>query len=214
MEFATDQHFVEMCDAEIAKVDTEMSSRGVQQLGSKEETSYQTLLASAPKGPFGSAMDWNLLSLVEGFEIDLQSGDLDLFTPIPGDWRSLAAPVFSASFIGQTEYRPSAHGGLLTLRIDRTVTHSPIRRNGRRTGPTGVPELTIRRMRIAGPPPIAKSSPSDVVKTFGHPLDVHVGLGPNTIGCTVKTEATGTLLLAFDSPLTLHTGDLLQIVVQ
>ena len=213
IEVAAEQHFVELCDSEIIKVEVALSKR-VNSFAITPPSGILSLASSGDTGGLKQAFNWDLLNQTEGYSVDLQNGDLDLTTPIPGTWRSLTAPVFSATFVGRTEFKPTAHGGLLTLRIDRTITLSPIHSYRHRAGATGGQQLVIRTIRVAGPPPTSEPGAAGATKASARPLDVHVSLGPNPVGCTVVREPTGTLLLTFVSPLTLLTGDLLQVEVQ
>jgi hypothetical protein len=211
IEIATEQQFAERCDAEITRVEAELQRRANVRHAAMPDLYLHWILPAEGSVGLKQAADWDLLSSIEGFSINLQSGELNLTTPIPGNWRALSAPVFSATFVGRTEFKPTAHGGALTLRIGRTITLSPIRSYLHRAGATGGVQLIIRTMRVAGPPPISDLGGND---TSPRALDVRVSLGPNPVGCTVTREASGTLLLSFASPLTLLTGDLLQVNVQ
>jgi len=217
IEIATEQQFSERCESAITKLEDEIGKRGAvpQAVSPTPGSPASQLLLSTESDGLKQAAGWEILEKLEGYGIDLQSGELNLYTPIPGTWRSLSAPVFSATFVGRVEFKPTAHGGTLTLRIDRTITLSPVRTYRHRAGATGGPELTIRTMRIAGPPPayfVAPTVPGNP-KQGVRLIDVHVSLGLNPIGCTYRLEPSGTLLITFTSPLTLAAGDLLQIEV-
>ena|GEM_PF-3520882 len=209
VEVATDERFARRCAAAQIVVVEEIKRRGLSEVA----PGGASAINDAGKGPNGVGLRladmWTVLRAVEGFSLNLLTGDLALTTPIPGSWRGLSAPVFAATFTGWLEFFPTAHGGKLTLRIDRTITLTPVRSFRRRTGSSGAPQLSIGKLRIAAPPPIVGAPVTDGPRE----PQVHVSVGPNPIGCTVKLEEGSVLALTFATPLTLQTGDILQVEV-
>ncbi len=170
-----------------------------------------TVAASAPlSADIAPARVWDQLLGIEGFGLDLQESELQLTTPIPPTMRSLNAPLFAPTFVGTVQYRPNAHGGTTSLRIDRTIIVNPLRSLSRRIGPSGNPQLVLKRIRVAGPPLKidAKGMPLPVGT-----VEAHVSLGPNTLGASVQLTQDGTLVIEFAAPLVLVTGDRLEIDV-
>lgn len=154
-----------------------------------------------PLSSLAHAADWNLLPALEGFRLDLFEGLLVLSPRIPGTWRSLTAPVFAPTFWGRLDYKPTARGGSITLRVDRLIALQAASPIGRVTGKA---ELALKAVRVPGPPP----------RPDNPPLSVFVSLGPNPIGHRVAPAPSGDLLITFETPLTLNAGDRLEIHVR
>lgn len=210
IETSVELQFIERCSMAIQRLEADGVKQSTCTPGAPLLSDLLSTGAAINDSGLAQAAVWDLLNRVDGYSVDLQDASLNLTTPIPGTWRSLMAPVFSATFVGRTEFKPTAHGGVLTLRIDRTITLSPVRGYRRRAGATGGPQLSITKLHVAGPPPT--NDAGGAVPTLST-IDVHVSLGSNPIGCTVAMEPDSTLLLTFASPLKLLTGDLLQVEV-
>ena len=146
----------------------------------------------------------------QGFDINLQSGTLTLTMPLPGTLRSLTAPLFAPTFTGTVQYRPNAHGGITALRVDRTIVVNPLRSLKRRIGPSGASQLVLKRVVVAGPPVRVNAAGKPVPNAA---VEVHVSLGSSPIGATAEELADGTVAVVFAAPLTLTTGDRLEIDV-
>ncbi len=148
-----------------------------------------------------TASDWNGLYALQGFALDLNAGRMTLAPNIPGTWRSFIAPVFAPTFWGRMEYRPSAHGGVTTFRLDRLIgfVASPTPQALRNRA-----ELTLNSLRVQGPPRRANNAlPSE--------FTAHVSVGTKPIGARSILDKEGFVTLAFDSPLTLTAGDRLEV---
>ena len=145
--------------------------------------------------------DWNLLYALQGFALDVPSGQMTLAPNIPGTWRAFNAPVYAPTFWGRMEYRPTVHGGLTTFRLDRligfvtTPANSVLRSRA---------ELTLKTLRVLGPPRHQDN-------TLPMQFTAHVSLGQKPIGCRSTLDAAGFVTLAFDSPLMLTAGDRLEV---
>jgi beta-glucosidase 2, glycosyl-hydrolase family 116 N-term len=146
----------------------------------------------------------------EGFEINLQSGVLNLTMPLPGTLRSLVAPIFAPTFAGTVQYRPNAHGGITSLRLDRTLVLNPVRSLKRRIGPSGAPQLVLKRVVVAGTPLRLTAAGKPIPNAS---VEVHVSLGSSPIGAAAEEQPDGTVAVIFAAPLTLTTGDRLEIDV-
>ena len=150
------------------------------------------------------AEDWNALAPMEGFAIDLTSGQLSLSPQIPGNWRSLSAPVFAPTFWGSMEYHPTARGGVTSLRIDRLIA-LPAATPTKRFGPSA--GLVINRIRVPGPPPRPASAPAIA------PPVAHVSRGTTPLGVRSTRDRYGDFILEFETPVKLSAGDRLEIDV-
>lgn len=150
----------------------------------------------------GHAADWNLLAPLEGFAIDLNSGQFSLSPQIPGNWRSIAGPIFAPTFWGRMEFRPTARGGTVTLRIDRLIALPAATAGGRLSGSAG---LLITRLRIPGPPPRPAGAPAIELPV------AHVSRGTTPLGVKSIRDRSGDFILTFETPVKLTTGDRLEI---
>lgn len=142
------------------------------------------------------AADWNLLAALEGFGYDPALDRMTLSPRIPGIWRTLSAPVFAPTFWGHVEFKPLAHGVLLTFRLDRFIA-PPALKPDRKSGLT---RLTLRSLRVPGLPSGAAAPPV-----------VHASLGPNPLGVRTAADSSGDLILMFATPLSLSAGDRLEV---
>ncbi|HZP84812.1 MAG TPA: GH116 family glycosyl hydrolase, partial [Chthonomonadaceae bacterium] len=149
------------------------------------------------------AADWNLLYALEGFTADLNAGRLSLAPNMPGTWRSLSAPLFAPTFWGTVTFRPTARGGVLTLRIDRLI---PLAAIGPPDPKNSAASLVLQAVRIPGPPPRADSS-------VPGPPTAHVSLRRAPVGSRAALDPTGAVIVSFESPVTLFAGDHLEIDV-
>ena len=144
--------------------------------------------------------DWNLLYALEGFDLDLVKGYLRLSPQIPGTWRSIRAPLFAPTFWGELMYKPTAHGGVTRLRVERLIALPGMASPAHSSGTAG---LLLRSLQVAGPP----AAP-------GHPpAVVHASLGQAPIGCRAALTPGGDLLITFDTPIVLEAGDRLEVEV-
>ncbi|HLK57773.1 MAG TPA: hypothetical protein VKU00_14500, partial [Chthonomonadaceae bacterium] len=153
----------------------------------------------------GHTGDWNALYRLQGFRYDGIAERLTLSPQIPGTWRTLTCPVFAPTFWGKLEFKPTAHGAVLTLRIDRVIALTEALPMHKSLGSIGGARFTLRSLRVAGLPTGAQVVPSA--------SDVHVSLGPNPVGCQVARDPSGDLILTFATPLTLLAGSRLEVVV-
>ena len=129
-------------------------------------------------------VDWSVLAPLEGFAIDLSTGQCAVSPQIPGNWRSIDAPVFSPTFWGRLEFHPTARGGVTVLRIDRLIALPASTPGGSPGGSSG---LTISRLRIPGPPPRPVGAPA--VET---PV-AHVSRGTTPLGVKSIRDRSGDL---------------------
>lgn len=205
IEVMTERRFLAACDAAYARAAAALA---------QQDPTHSPMLTLTEKalplianaGSLTSAAGWNRLYALEGFGYDAESGRLALSPQIPGAWRMLSAPIFAATFWGWIEFKPTAHGGLVTLRIERTIALTPIHASHHFAGNIGGPTLSVRQLRVPGPPPIKGQKAPPMVT-------VHVSLGPNPIGCQVSQESSGDLTLTFDTPLSLVAGNFLEVDV-
>ncbi|MCW3096671.1 MAG: putative bile acid beta-glucosidase [Chthonomonadaceae bacterium] len=153
------------------------------------------MISSRSAGPTQAA-DWNLLSALEGFAYDPTQDRMTLSPRIPGTWRTLVAPVFSPTFWGHVEFKPLAHGALVTFRLDRFIA-PPALKPDRKSGLT---RLTLRSLRVPGLPQGAAGPPV-----------VHASLGPNPLGVRTVADSSGDLIVMFATPLSLSAGDRLEV---
>lgn len=148
------------------------------------------------------AVSWNALEALEGFNADLLRGELHLVPQIPGAWRTLRAPLFTPTFWGGLEYKPSAKGGVATFRLDRLFA-LPSETPSRKFSVKAI--LNLNSIWIPGPPP--RPAGSALV-----PLSVpHVSLGRAPIGVKFVTERDGSIRLTFETPISMSAGDRLEI---
>jgi hypothetical protein len=150
------------------------------------------------------AEDWNVLDPLEGFAIDLTTGQMSLCPQIPGNWRSLSAPVFAPTFWGSLEYRPTARGGVTSLRVERLIA-LPAAAPTKRFSPSA--GLVINRIRVPGPPQRPVDAPAIA------PPFAHVSRGTTPLGVKSTRDRFGDFILEFETPVRLSAGDRLEIDV-
>jgi hypothetical protein len=148
------------------------------------------------------AADWNILEPIEGFSLDLSTGEIALSPQIPGTWRALSAPVFAPTFWARLEFRPTARGGVTSLRVDRLIALPAATTTGRLSGSAG---LIVTRVRIPGPPPRAAGAAQ------GEPPVAHASRGTTPLGVKTLRDKTGDFILVFETPVRLTAGDRLEI---
>ena len=148
------------------------------------------------------AVDWNVLAPLEGVAIDLGVGQLSLSPQIPGNWRSLSAPIFAPTFWGRLEFRPTARGGVTSLRIDRLIALPAATASRRLSGSAG---LLLTRIRIPGPPERPGNAPAAELPV------AHVSRGTAPLGVTTTRDRSGDFILIFETPVMLTAGDRLEI---
>ena len=165
-------------------------------------TTAGDLLAAPGGGALSQAADWSLLAPLQGFSLDLTSGEMSISPSIPGNWRSLSAPIFAPTFWGRMEYHPTARGGNTSLRIDRLIALPAATATRRLSGTAG---LLITRIRISGPPPRPANAPA------AEPPVAHVSRGTTPLGVKSSRTSSGDYILAFESPVILTAGDRLEI---
>ncbi len=209
-EVGHEEAFQRSCDTILKACLAEIERRRVQIPTDTLVYNNPSLAGDVQRTGLSVSEDWSILRGIEGFSLDQQTGYLNLTTPIPGTWRSLAAPIFAPAFVGKLEFSPTAHGGKLTLRIDRTISVTPVRSFRKRVGASGATQLTLKQLRIAGPPPSSASVNNRISQAAP---EVHVSLGSHPVGCTTRVEPSGQLTLEFSSPLVILTGDILQVEV-
>ncbi|HLJ54986.1 MAG TPA: hypothetical protein VKT77_08085, partial [Chthonomonadaceae bacterium] len=150
----------------------------------------------------GHCASWTALAPLEGFAADLTTGDVVLSPQIPGNWRSIAAPIFSPTFWGRMEFRPTARGGVTSLRIDRLIALPAAVQGGRLSRASA---LLVTRIRVPGPPPRpAGAAPVEA------PV-AHVSRGTTPLGVRSARDPNGDFVLTFDTPAILTAGDRLEI---
>ena len=143
---------------------------------------------------------WQVLDALTGFIYDTKTNVMTLLPHIPGEWRSLTAPIFRPTFQGRMEYKPTAHGGLTTFRLDRLVL-SPPPGSKRKTQINA--QLIISALRVPAPPR------SDL-----SPTTVHVSVRQEPLGFHLTPDAAGnTLLITLDTPRPLFAGDRIEVDV-
>jgi hypothetical protein len=154
----------------------------------------------------GSGADWNLLYALEGFGYNATSGRMTLRPNLPGTWRTYSGPIFAPTFQGNLEYKPTAHGGLLNLRIDRLISVGG-QNEGIAKRPVFVrPSLVLRSLQVPGAQLPAPRQP-------GHDRIAYVSVGRRPIGCRTESDASGQMTLTFDTEPHLNAGDRLQVDV-
>ncbi len=144
------------------------------------------------------AADWNALYALTGFGYDPALGRLTMSPKIPGTWRTLTAPVFAPTFWGRVQFKPLAHGGTLSFRLDRFIAVTP-QTPERKSGQT---RLVLKSLRV----------PGLLTGAGGAPV-VHVSLGPNPLGVRTAADSSGDLIVTFITPLSLAAGDRLEVDV-
>ena len=143
---------------------------------------------------------WIILDALTGFVYDAKTSQMTLNPQIPGTWRSLVAPIFRPTFQGRIEFRPTAHGGLLSFRLDRLVVMAA---SGAKRKTQTNAQLTIAALRVPAPPRADLS-----------PTTVHVSVRQEPLGFHITQEpATNTLLITLDTPRPLFAGDRIEIDV-
>jgi uncharacterized protein (DUF608 family) len=160
--------------------------------------------AAALTSDLGSTADWNLIYAIEGFAYDAANGRMTLRPNLPGTWRTYSGPLFAPTFWGNLEYKPTAHGGLLNLRIDCLFPLDGGRATRQSLFSFVTPALTLRSLRVPGPPLSAGGQPET-------PRTAYVSVGLRPRGCRTESDAAGNLTLTFDTPLSLSAGDRLQV---
>ncbi|MDW8208956.1 MAG: GH116 family glycosyl-hydrolase [Chloroherpetonaceae bacterium] len=145
------------------------------------------------------AADWLALQAQAGMELDLLAGHMTVLPRVPPGRRNVILPLFAPTFWAKLEYRPSARGGMLTLRIDRLMGGAAM--SGQEG--TGRAKLTLRTLRVPGPP-----------RPVPPQFSVFVSVGQTPIGHRFIREPEGHLLLTLDVPLSLDAGDRLEILVR
>jgi hypothetical protein len=164
-------------------------------------------LSAVPRtSDLGDAADWNLLYAIEGFAYDAGAGRITLRPNLPGDWRTYSGPLFTPTFWGNVEYKPTAHGGLLNLRIDRLFPLTGATEAGHGKFSFVRPVLTLNSLKVPGPPLSDGDRPAI-------PRTAYVSVGLRPRGCRAESDAAGNLTLTFDTPLSLSAGDRLQVDV-
>lgn len=158
--------------------------------------------------PFAASLthgvDWNLSYALAGFVWDRRAGSLTLAPQIPGPWRSLSLPLFTPSFWAQFSFKPTARGGLYSLRIDRLLPAVPV--GSARRSPPAPAQVLLQSVRLLGLPSPAGARPGSAPR-------VHVTKGQSPIGFRLTRAAGGELLLNLEAPLSLAVGDRLEIEV-
>ena len=141
---------------------------------------------------------WQILDAITGFAYDAKTHEMTLLPHIPGTWRSLTAPIFRSTFQGRMEYKPTAHGGLTTFRLDRLVVPAPV---GSKRKTQVNAQLIISALRVPAPPR------SDL-----SPTTVHVSVRQEPLGFHLTPDAAGnTLLITLDTPRPLFAGDRIEV---
>ncbi len=153
---------------------------------------------SSESGGLAQAADWNACNALEGFGYDPALGRLTFAPKIPGTWRTLSAPLFAPTFWGRLEFKPHAHGGVLTFRLDRFIAVLPQKPDRK----SGITRLVIKSIRVPGLPDGAGKLPV-----------VHASLGPNPLGVRTEADSSGDLIVTFATPLSLAAGDRLEVDV-
>ncbi|HEV2474226.1 MAG TPA: hypothetical protein VGS41_16230, partial [Chthonomonadales bacterium] len=142
---------------------------------------------------------WNALFLLEGFRADLLQGELTLVPNMPGAWSRIDSPIFAPTFRGTVVYRPMAHGGVLTLQIDRLIAVSqPKSAGGGRIPPT----VILSRLRLPGFPGPRRSDRAP---------EVHASRVLEPVGQKFRFTKTGDLEITFLASMSLAAGDRLEV---
>ena len=203
--------------AAIAQIAAGKPDEGIAALQAWDENSSDVLLspwiapesasdASALAASPAQAGYWPALAALTGFRYDAGNSMLTLTPHLPGTWRSLRAPIFAPNFWASLEYKPRAHGGLITFRLDRLIpSHAArtLKHPASNMPNASSAEVLVSTLRVPGPPPGDSS-----------PLTVHISLFQTPQGSkTAVDPATGDLILTLDTPLALTAGDRLEIEV-
>ena len=147
------------------------------------------------------SLSWNLLSALEGVSVDQVEEVLRLVPEIPGTWRTVQAPIFSPTFWGKIEYKPTAKGGITTFRLDRIIA-LPSESPSRQLSVKSI--LQLKAVVISGPP--MRISGSSIQSPTPH-----VSLGRLPVGVTAQIQPDGSYFLTFGAPLAMSAGDRLEI---
>ncbi len=140
------------------------------------------------------AAAWYALETLAGFEYDPKTEILRLAPQIPGTWRTLSAPITMPRFWGRIEFKPRAKGYLVNFRLDRLLAL----RGKAHFGGAGT-VLTVQGLR----------TPKGAVE--GRETNLIVSLGLSPIGVRSVVSEGDNLLITFQSPVKMSTGDRLEV---
>ena len=154
----------------------------------------------------GSGADWNLLYALEGFGYDARAGRMTLRPNLPGTWRTYSGPIFTPTFQGSLEYKPTAHGWLLNLRIDRLMSVGGQDEGTSKRSMFVRQSLVLRSLKVPGAQLPSPRQP-------GPERHAYVSVGQRPIACMTESDASGQMTLTFVTELRLNAGDRLQVDV-
>ncbi len=149
-------------------------------------TPLRTALAQAVGGYTPNAL--------AGFDYDPQSQILRLTPEIPGTWRTLTIPVTKPRFWGRVEFKPRAKGYLVSFRVERLISLAHKAHFG---GAGAV--LVVQSVRV----------PKSAVESKEARILVSLGVAP--IGIRSREAIGQEVVLTFQSPIKMATGDRLEI---
>ena len=104
-------------------------------------------------------------------------------------------PVFLPSAWGKLDYKPTAHGGTTTLRVDRLI---PLPPSLPEKPATGRAELVVKQWTVPGSPEQTERA------------SLFVGIGQNALGYKLAPAPMGLLALMFDMAVRLNAGERLE----
>lgn len=146
---------------------------------------------------------WNAQYVVSGFQLNALNGTLAVRPTIPGTWRSMRSPIFLPSLLLTTDYRPTAHGGLLDISLERQFAFTDITGLFKSKGTA----FTVNEVTIPGTPPYPAGF------TPPHP-QVFMRVGDEPVGFTSVVLPNGLFKLTPTPKLRLQVGDVLHITVR
>lgn len=138
--------------------------------------------------------DWYALATLAGFEYEPKTQVVQITPHIPGTWRTLITSISMPRFWGHIEFKPRAKGYLLNLRLDRLISLKGKRHFG---GSGSV--LVVQGLRL----------PKGAVE--GREAILIVSLGVSPIGVRSVVTTGKDLVITFQSPVKMSTGDRLEV---
>ena len=189
--------------AKLEKADAAREAAGMSPWILWEAPPVGSAASAVPPKPVPSlaqAGAWRILDALTGFAYDAKTSQMTLTPCIPGTWRRLIAPIFRPTFQGRMEYRPTAHGGLTTFRLDRLIASAS---RGPKSRTILKTQLIVAALRVPAPP-----------RSDNSPITVHVSVRQEPLGFHLTPEpATNTLLIVLETPRPLFAGDKLEVDV-
>ena len=142
-----------------------------------------------------NASSWAYYEALLGLDVDLSEGMLMLAPRLPSSLKSLAAPVFSPTFTGWLDYRPTPRRSVLSFRLDRTIPGAtrPVRLQ------SGV-GLTLKRV---------------IIPTHGDGMpQVFASIGRGPVPGKAEKDPEGRIAFTFETPVKLTAGQRLEFILR